>query len=213
LCQLNRWKRAVLARTRPCAVSHTGVTRELLRYASECDAGADWNWARGDAAAAGDVMIALHDILVATDFGPAAAGALTYGRELARTFGGRLHLLHVADNSFLRARGADRYVQEAPVLRRLAEQLTEDDLDGLKANVVLVTSDNAADAIAEYASSSNIDLIVIGTNTRGAMTRRVVGSVAERVVRTAPCPVLTVQSPEHRFALPDSPDALMDAAR
>ena len=69
---------------------------------------------------------------------------------------------------------------------------------------MLDTSDNPADAITEYAKQANIDLIVMGTNGRGAMAQLLVGSVAERVVRTARCPVLTVKHPEHEFVMPDA---------
>jgi nucleotide-binding universal stress UspA family protein len=144
-------------------------------------------------------MILLHNILVATDFGPASDAALTYGRALARTFGAQLHLLHVMENSFLRASPADPHAHKASVRRTLHDQVTPDD----KAVVALDTSDNAAEAITEYAKSASIDLIVIGTNGRGAVGQLLVGSVAERVVRTAPCPVLTVKHPEHEFVMPD----------
>jgi nucleotide-binding universal stress UspA family protein len=56
----------------------------------------------------------------------------------------------------------------------------------------VVTSNAPADAVAKYAKEARIDLIVIGTHGRSGMSRLLLGSVAERVVRTAPCPVLTV---------------------
>jgi len=148
-------------------------------------------------------MILLQNILVATDFGPAADAALTYGRALAQTFGAQLHLLHVMENSFLRASPADPHAYKAAVLRTLHERVTADDRTALKAHVVLETSDNPADAIIEHANAAEIDLIVMGTNGRGAMAQLLVGSVAERVVRTARCPVLTVKHPEHEFVVPD----------
>jgi len=149
-------------------------------------------------------MIALHNILVATDFGPAAGAALTYGRALAQTFGARLHVLHALENSFLRGRSGDPHAHEAAILQRLHEQVTADDRTTLAAHVALETSDHPAEAITQYAKSANIDLIVIGTNGRGALAQLLVGSVAERVVRTAPCPVLTVRHPEHDFVMPDA---------
>ena len=112
-------------------------------------------------------MIGPADILVATDFGPAAEAALTYGRALAGTFGARLHLLHAMENSFLRSSSGDPHEHKAAVLRRLHDQITADDRTTLKAHVVLETSDNPADAIAQYAKSADIDLIVIGTHGRG----------------------------------------------
>jgi nucleotide-binding universal stress UspA family protein len=149
-------------------------------------------------------MIRLQNILVATDFGPPAGAALTYGRALARTFGAQLHLLHVMENSFLRPSPADPPAHKAAVLRTLHEQVTAEDRTALEARLVLDTSDNPADAITEYAKQANIDLIVMGTNGRGAMAQLLVGSVAERVVRTARCPVLTVKHPEHEFVMPDA---------
>jgi K+-sensing histidine kinase KdpD len=68
-----------------------------------------------------------------------------------------------------------------------------------------VTSNCTADAIVDYASTNGIDLIVIGTHGRRAVTRLFMGSVAERVVRLASCPVLTVRNPEKDFVLPDVP--------
>jgi nucleotide-binding universal stress UspA family protein len=57
--------------------------------------------------------------------------------------------------------------------------------------------------IAKYAREIDVDLIVMGTHGRGAVAHLVLGSVAEIVVRTAPCPVLTVRNPQHDFVMPD----------
>jgi Universal stress protein UspA and related nucleotide-binding proteins len=149
-------------------------------------------------------MIVLKHILVATDFSPASDAALTYGRALAKTFGARLHLLHVAENFFLRPTLTDPYALKAAVGRRLDERLTAEDRIERSAHAVLETSDHPADTIAEYAKSTHIDLIVMGTHGRTGVSHLLVGSVAERVVRTAPCPVLTVRHPEHEFVLPDA---------
>jgi nucleotide-binding universal stress UspA family protein len=148
-------------------------------------------------------MIALKHILVATDFGDASDAALTYGRALARTFGATLHVLHVVGNYFLRPMLADPHLLNAAAARRLHERLTDEDRAVLHAHAVVETSDAPAEAIAAYAASAHIDLIVMGTHGRSAMEQLLVGSVAERVVRTAPCPVLTVRHPEHEFVLPD----------
>ena len=67
-----------------------------------------------------------------------------------------------------------------------------------------MTSNAPALAIVEYAKGSDINLIVIGTHGRGGMAHLLLGSVAERVVRSAPCPVLTVRHPEREFVLPDA---------
>jgi nucleotide-binding universal stress UspA family protein len=149
-------------------------------------------------------MIALKRILVATDFGPAADAALTYGRALATSFGATLHVMHVAENFFLRPTVADPHALKAAVARRLEERLTADDRIRLDARAVLETSDHAANEITRYAKDADIDLIVMGTHGRGGFSHMLVGSVAERVVRTASCPVLTVKHPEHEFVVPDA---------
>jgi nucleotide-binding universal stress UspA family protein len=149
-------------------------------------------------------MILLKQILVATDFGDASEVALDYGRALASTFGASLHLLHVMDNQFMRPTAVDPYLIKAATSKRLAERLTDDDRAALHANAVLETSDNPAEEIVIYAKGHNIDLIIMGTHGRGGIAHLLVGSVAERVVRTAPCPVLTVRHPEHEFVVPDA---------
>ena len=140
---------------------------------------------------------------MATDFGTVAEAALTHGRELSRTFGASLHLLHVLENSFLRATAADPRRLEAAALLRLLNCLTDDDRRILRARSVVETSDHPADSIVAYARTAGIDLIVMGTHGRAAIERLFLGSVAERVIRTAPCPVLTVRGPEHRAVGPE----------
>ena len=71
----------------------------------------------------------------------------------------------------------------------------------------------AAADIIDYATEQQIDLIVMGTHGRGALRHLLMGSVAERVVRSAPCPVLTVHALERDFLQPDAgPDAMATAA-
>jgi nucleotide-binding universal stress UspA family protein len=158
-------------------------------------------------------MITIKNVLVPTDFGEAAATALTYGRDIARTFGATLHVLHVVEDVFARAIGAEVYVADLAAARRGLEEsagkeleavVRDDDRRELGAKTVITTAAAPALAIAEYAKKAGIDLIVMGTHGRGAMAHLLVGSVAERVVRTAPCPVLTVRSPQHEFVLPDA---------
>ncbi len=149
-------------------------------------------------------MIRLTRILVATDFSDASHVALDYGRALARTFGASLHVLHVMENTFLRPTPSDPYVLKAAAAKHLAEHVTDDDRTRLNAVTTLETSDNPAAEIVKFAAGHDIGLIVMGTHGRGAMARLLVGSVAEKVVRTAPCPVLTVRHPEHEFVVNDA---------
>lgn len=164
-------------------------------------------------------MITLKRILVATDFGEPAEAALNYGKELARTFNARIDVLHVCENVLTRGFGIEGYVATYPDLQRDVEDaarkqldslVTEEDRAVLGARTIVITSNAPAFAIVSYARENAVDLIVMGTHGRGAMAHLLVGSVAERVVRTAPCPVLTVRHPEHEFVMPD---ALMVAAK
>jgi nucleotide-binding universal stress UspA family protein len=158
-------------------------------------------------------MIALKNILVATDFGEASDAALVYGRALARTFGARLHVLHVCENIFTRGIGGESYIAVLPDLQKdvedaarkqLHELVLDNDPDAPSVKPALATSNTPAMSIVEYARDEQIDLIVMGTHGRGAVAHLLMGSVAERVVRTAPCPVLTVRCPEREFVVPDT---------
>ena len=157
-------------------------------------------------------MIRLKTVLVATDFSAPSDAAVAYGRELARTFGAKLLVLHVAENILTRyafegaiMMSSDVQVDyEKSVAVRLQEILTEEDRRELNAEAVLRTSNAPADAIVEFAKLENVDVIVIGTHGRKALAHLLLGSVAERVVRFAPCPVLTVRSVEREFLHPDA---------
>lgn len=157
-------------------------------------------------------MIAIKNVLVATDFGEPAASALAYGRELARSYGAALHVLHVVDD--LRWRYAlDMPPMLSPELQdqlfeygraSLDTLITDEDRSQLHARSALMLSGATADTIVEYARNAAIDLIVIGTHGRRGLTHALMGSVAERVVRLAPCPVLTVREHEREIMAPDA---------
>jgi len=158
-------------------------------------------------------MIAINNILVATDFGEASDSALRYGRELAGRFGATLHVLHVAENMYVTTFGAETFAAvvpemqqeiEAAARKRLDEALIDSDGSGPRTKAVVMTSSSPAYAIVDYARDHAVDLIVMGTHGRGALAHLVMGSVAERVVRLASCPVLTVRSPEREFVKPDT---------
>ena len=158
-------------------------------------------------------MIAIKKILVATDFGPASETALGYGRALAFQFNASLHVLHVMHTVAMTA--ATEYgfsglpveyeaEMEEAARKRTAELLTDEDRRLLSATATVVRHTSPAAAIVEYATTNQIDLIVVGTHGRGALGHLFMGVVAERVVRAAPCPVLAVRNPEHEFVLPDA---------
>src|SRR6185369_1020454 len=158
-------------------------------------------------------MITVKNILVATDFGEASDSALRYGRELAGQFGATLHVVNVVENFYVTTFGAETYAAivpemqrelEAGARKRLDEALIDSDRSGPASKAVVITSGSPAYAIVDYARENGIDLIVMGTHGRGALAQLLMGSVAERVVRIASCPVLTVRNPEHEFVRPDA---------
>jgi nucleotide-binding universal stress UspA family protein len=158
-------------------------------------------------------MMKLKRILVATDFGEAADTALDYGRALARALGASLTVLHVAEDIVTANFGVEGFVPDCAEAQRKVEEnalaqlharLSDRDRIELGAIAELRTSGSPALSITRYARDLNADVIIMGTHGRGPMARLLMGSVAERVVRTAPCPVLTVKHPEHEFVLPDA---------
>jgi universal stress protein A len=149
-------------------------------------------------------MIALRNVLVAVAFDDITESALLYGRTMAKTFGARLHVLHVPDNLFFRPMANDPHAIEGGLLEQLREHLTDDDRHSLHAVTAIRQSSTPAEEIVEYAKSEDIDLIVIGTHGRRGVAHLLMGSVAETVVRTAPCPVMTIRDHQREFVTPDS---------
>jgi nucleotide-binding universal stress UspA family protein len=145
-------------------------------------------------------MMTLKRILVPTDFGEAARTALSYGRALAQAFGASLDVLHVTQDMFASSLGVE--MANGPVVldvqrevdayaRKELERLVGSEGAGPPTKSVILTSNAPAALIVQYAKNKQIDLIVMGTHGRQAIEHVLMGSVAEKVVRTAPCPVLS----------------------
>jgi len=146
-------------------------------------------------------MLVLRDILVPVDFEPASYHALAQARDLPRTFGARLHVLHILEDTFALPAGAEGAVSGFPHLRRqieedarsrLNELLTAEDRQA-DANAVALIAASPSTAIVRYAKEILADLIVMGTHGRTGKPLGAIGSVAEQVVRTAECPVLIMR--------------------
>lgn len=141
-------------------------------------------------------------ILVPTDFSEPSDAALEYARMIAARFRSSLHLLHVSEtHAYFAGISAEVYVTDASAIQaeltdkamnRQMQSLTPDDRQRYKATWEIVSGPSAR-RIVEYAAERNIDLIVMGTHGRSGMSHLLMGSVAEKVVRTAPCPVMTVR--------------------
>jgi universal stress protein A len=139
-------------------------------------------------------------ILVPTDFSPPSDAALEYARILATKFGSTLRILHVIDDpSDSSPFVSDGFAPSTEEIRGLLIDQARKRLDHL---MTLVSRYNAhadavfgtpATAIIDYATATGTSLIVMGTHGRTGLAHLLMGSVAEQVVRTAPCPVLTVR--------------------
>ncbi len=156
-------------------------------------------------------MVVLKNILVATDFSEPSTVAMAYGRDLARAYGATLHVLHVVEDMRLRFGPEVGFVSadlqtdfEKMAHRDLDAVITADDKNTLTVVPVVATHVNVAHGVTNYAAANAIDLIIVGTHGRGAIKKFLMGSVAERVVRTAPCPVLAVREHEREFIAPDA---------
>lgn len=152
-------------------------------------------------------MISLRTILVAADFSEPSEAAVRYGRALAAAFGSSVHVLHVVPDALAlpwaaMADGlalADVQRQwERDAATRLQELVPDASQDVGRVQLVTRAGDPVRQ-ITGYAAEKAVDLIVLGTHGRGPVAHMLMGSVAERVVRTASCPVLTVRHPQHEF--------------
>jgi nucleotide-binding universal stress UspA family protein len=156
-------------------------------------------------------MAELKNILVPTDFSEHSERAAAYAVELARQYGSNeIHCIHVSDiPADLLATSA--YYMTGPS-EQFVEQVRDEGRKGLDAFVKKNFKDVPVKAvflegrpfveIIRYARENEIDLIVISTHGRSALKHALFGSVAEKVVRKAPCPVLVVKDEERDFVLP-----------
>jgi len=161
----------------------------------------------------------LNRILVPVDFSPHSEKAIRYATTLANKFGARISLLHVVEDPFVTgAWQAEVFVANIPELlddlkraaqTQMAEHRKHLAAHGFPVETLVVTGRPSA-SIVEQASAGRFDLIVMGTHGHTGLTHALLGSVAERVVQKAPCPVLTVR--ETAPARPKSESAATAAA-
>jgi nucleotide-binding universal stress UspA family protein len=162
-------------------------------------------------------MITLKNILVPSDFSDCSDAAVRYGLELARKFDATVHLLHVVQDPLTQPWAAEGFGVPAFEVVEQWQKQAEDRLaalvpDGDRARVqVAATVASPYPEIIQYAADHDIDLIVMGTHGRGGVSHLLLGSIAEKVVRRSPCPVLTVRYPQHAFVDLAVPAALAHA--
>lgn len=151
-------------------------------------------------------MMQIDKILVPTDFSDNAKAAIQHGCELSRQFGAELHLLHVVSDSIgvysveMEMVGASSFAYnvveaEKQAVQQLAELPGE---VGRDCRIVRATEVGIPGIdVTRYAKEKNIDLIVVSTHGYTGLAHFLMGSIAESIVRHAPCPVLTVRPDGH----------------
>jgi nucleotide-binding universal stress UspA family protein len=152
-------------------------------------------------------VIKLKRVLVPTDFSDSARHAFTYGLSFAKEYGAELVLLHVVENVTV-GYASDLFpVPMAEVfqeisgyaraeLAKLGQEARDRGVPGVSEQVIQGKPSNE---IIRFASENHVDMIVLGTHGKGMLDQALFGSTTERVVRRAPCPVLTVRTAEHEF--------------
>ena len=149
-------------------------------------------------------MIALKNILLPTDFSEPTLQATQYAVALARHFHATLHLLHVIEDPVVYLPIFESYPLPTPqqfetyAEDRLENLILDQDREGLEIETHWQHG-RPFPEIIRFAARWNVDLIVMGTHGRGIAAHFLLGSVAEKVVRQANCPVLTVRPEGHQF--------------
>lgn len=153
-------------------------------------------------------MLKLQRILLPTDFSDASLQAGEYACELASRFGAAVDVLYVLESPAVAMPSPGAPLPEVLLAewhRHGDSQLKEwmaAELGQLPRVERVLKEGTPYVEIVRYAKEQNADLIVLGTHGRSGLAHALLGSVAERVVRKAPCPVLTVRPAGHQFVMP-----------
>jgi len=149
-------------------------------------------------------MIEFKNILLTTDFSSNSAVARPYAVDLAKKYGAKLHLLHIfEDAGYYHDAGMNEGVPFVPMewiekaqterkrkLNELAAAIEAE--DGVKADATIRVG-SAPNEIIDFAAENNIDCMVISTHGKTGLAHFIFGSIAEKIVRMSPCPVLTIR--------------------
>jgi nucleotide-binding universal stress UspA family protein len=151
-------------------------------------------------------MLPIHTVLHPTDFSDRSGCAYQLACALARDYGARLVLLHVKPPDIIYGEGwvlpPDPEAERCDLLNRLKGLRPAD--RSLEVWRVLQEG-SPTEVILRTAEEVHADLIVMGTHGRTGLGRLLLGSVAEAVLRQAPCPVLTAKAPLPAPAVPEEP--------
>jgi nucleotide-binding universal stress UspA family protein len=154
-------------------------------------------------------MIAFKEIVVPTDFSEHSLRAIDYGVDIGEKFSSHITLVYVIE-PLLQAADLTWTTVDFEELNKAHRESAEKQLKQIVAGRIpkgtpcdsTILFGKPFVEILKYAEEENADLIVMATHGRGAISHILMGSTAEKVVRKAPCPVLTVKHPKHLFAMP-----------
>ena len=156
------------------------------------------------------VGVGIHNVLIATDFSRCSTMALSFGLELAHGYQANAYVVFVVPTDQFMVAGPDAYEAAKDVARRDLMELKQElrkkhsYVEGEDYHLFLLEGE-VAESILDFARQKEIDVIVVGTHGRGGLGRALMGSVAERVFRLSPVPVLTLGPHLHRIARAGAP--------
>jgi universal stress protein A len=143
-------------------------------------------------------MITIQKIICPVDFSGLSRKALQYANEFARLSNGKIFLVGVVENdptiNYSHGLEAERTEEQ----KKLEALIDEEQIAGIVADYVIYEG-FPEECILDYAKRQEADIIIMGSHGRRGLKRMILGSVAEHVVRRAPCPVLVVKENEHEF--------------
>ena len=151
------------------------------------------------------IGVGIHNVLIATDFSRFSNRALDTGLKLAQAYKAHAYVVFVVPTDEFMLAGPEAYVAARDAARRDLENLklelkkTYSSLEGIDYQLYLLEGE-VAQSILNFAHDKQADLIVLGTHGRGGLEKALMGSVAEKVFRASPIPVLTI-GPRARHAL------------
>ncbi|MEI8032622.1 MAG: universal stress protein [Chlorobiaceae bacterium] len=143
-------------------------------------------------------MISIKKIICPIDFSELSRKSLQYANEFAKLSGGEIFLVGVVENDPTINYSHGLEPERAEAEKKLAALIEEEKIAGIVADYVIYEG-FAEECIIDYAKRKEADVIIMGSHGRRGLKRLFLGSVAEHVIRRAPCPVLVVKSTEHEF--------------
>ena len=148
----------------------------------------------------------IKNILVPTDFSPGSQEAVRYAYDLAVALDATLHVMHVLENPFAPGAFMEMYTPPSPEYfldmerqaeAKLKKTLSPDQQARVRAVLTTRLGVPATEILDRLQADPVVDLVVMATHGRGGVARFVMGSVTDKIIRSAPCPVVTMREHPH----------------